>query len=518
MSKQIRNIGVFLAVCYAALFLQVNRLTIFEADDLKDNPANTREIERDFSSPRGSMITADGVVVAESVPSNDQYELQRRYPTGPLFAHVTGYFAFELGSTGLERTYNDDLAGRDLDLDLEDISDLFVDRERVGDLTLTLRNDVQEAAARALDGREGSVVAIDPRNGEILALYSNPTYDPNPVASHDFDAAEAESNRLAALDDEDPRLARSYQERFPPGSTFKVVTATAGVERGGVTPDEPDYPARQAYQPVTANGQPTGRPIGNAGGSTCGGTLFPILQVSCNSAFAEMGSEDVGADGMIDVAEAFGFNQDVPIDLPRPARSSFPTEVDGTPLEQNPAVLAQFSIGQNEVRATPLQMALAAAAVANGGEILTPHVVREVRDDQGELVETADTDDVWTQAMDGATADLLREAMISVVADGTASRLDDGIESFVVGGKTGTAPLGTTPPRSHAWIIGFAGPENEPPSVAVAVIVEGQEGASEQTGGRVAAPIAADVMRQALEQPAAPPDQEAGESDSDGQQ
>jgi penicillin-binding protein A len=517
VSKQIRNIGVFLAVCYAALFLQVNRLTIFEANELKDNPANNREVERDFSSPRGSIITADGVVVARSVASNDQYKLQREYPTGELFAHVTGYFAFELGSAGLERTYNDELAGRTIDFDLQNLSDLFVDRERVGDLTLTMRNDVQEVAREELGEREGSVLALDPRNGEILALWSSPSYDPNALATHDFNAAE-EASALLNASPEKPTLARSYQETFFPGSTFKVVTATAGVERGGVTPDEPDYPERQAYQPVTASGQPTGRPIANFGGSTCGGTLFPILQASCNSAFAEMGSEDVGADGMIDVAEAFGFNQDAPIDLPRPAQSSFPTEVDGTPLEQNPALLAQLSIGQFDVRATPLQMALAAAAVANDGEIMTPHVVREVRDDQGEVVDTAATDDVWTRAMDDATAELLREAMVAVVTDGTASRLDDGLEGFVVGGKTGTAQLGTDPPRSHAWIIGFAGPEGEPPSVAVAVIVEGQEGASEQTGGRVAAPIAAEVMRQALEQPAAPADQESGDSNSGEQQ
>ena len=153
MSKQIRNIGVFLAVCYAALFLQVNRLTIFQADELKDNPANNREVERDFSSPRGSIITADGTVVARSVPSNDQFKLQREYPTGELFAHVTGYFAFELGSAGLERSYNDDLAGRTIDFDLQELSDLFVDRERVGDLTLTMRNDVQEVARRELGQR-----------------------------------------------------------------------------------------------------------------------------------------------------------------------------------------------------------------------------------------------------------------------------------------------------------------------------------------------------------------------------
>jgi penicillin-binding protein A len=515
VSRQIRNLGLFLAVCYGALFLQVNRLTIFQADELKNEPRNIREIVRDFSSPRGSIITADGTVVARSVPSDDRFKLQREYPTGDLFAHVTGYFAFELGSAGVERSYNDDLAGRTMDLDLQSIDDLFVDQERVGDLTLTLRNDVQEVARDRLGTREGSVVAVDPRNGEVLALWSFPSYDPNQLATHDFDAAELVSTALTQHPDK-PTLARTYQENFFPGSTFKIVTATAGVERGGVTEDDPDYPTRNAYQPVSSSGRPTGRPISNFGGSTCGGTLFPIMQASCNSAFAQMGAEDAGPDAMIDVAQAFGFNQDVPIDLPRPVQSTFQTEVDGTPLSQNPAVLAQMSIGQNEVRATPLQMALVAAAVANDGEVMAPHVVREVRDDQEEVVDTIDPE-TWTQAMGSDTANLLRDGMISVVTDGTADRLDDGLENYVVGGKTGTAQLGGAEPRSHAWIIGFAGPAGETPHVAVAVIVEGQPGASEQTGGRVAAPIAAEVMRQALEQPASPAGEEAGESTSDGE-
>jgi peptidoglycan glycosyltransferase len=513
VSKQIRNVGVFLVVCYAALFFQVNRLTIFQADELKDNPANNREVERDFSSPRGSIITADGTVVARSVPSNDQFKLQREYPTGELFAHVTGYFAFELGATGLERSYNDELAGRTIDFDLQELRDLFVDRERVGDLTLTMRNDVQTVAREELGQREGSVVALDPRSGEILALWSFPSYDPNALATHDFNAAEQASNLLNA-DPNKPILARSYQDNFFPGSTFKIVTAAAGVERGGVTEDQPDYPARQAYQPVGAGGRPVGRPIGNFGGETCGGTLFPIMEASCNSAFAEMGAEDAGADAMTDTAQAFGFNQDVPIDLPRPAGSSFPA---ASAFENDSPKLAQASIGQNDVRATPLQMALVAAAVANGGETMTPHVVREVRDDQGEVVDRIPDDDVWTQAMDGRTADLLRQGMIAVVQDGTASRLDNGLEGFEVGGKTGTAQIGSSD-SSHAWIIGFAGPPGEAPSVAVAVIVEAQPGVSEQTGGRVAAPLAAAVMRQALEQPAAPSVQESGDSDSGGEQ
>ena len=224
------------------------------------------------------------------------------------------------------------------------------------------------------------------------------------------------------------------------------------------------------------------------------------MQNSCNSAFAQMGVENAGPDAMVDTAGAFGFNQDVPIDLPRPVQSTFPAEVDGTPLSQNPAVLAQLSIGQNDVRATPLQMALVAAAVANDGRVMEPHVMREVLDDQGNQVEEYEPEE-FTTAMSPDTAGVLEQGMISVVTDGTADRLDDGLEDFVVGGKTGTAQLGTDPPRSHAWVIGFAGPEGEVPHVAVAVIVEGQEGASEQTGGRVAAPIAAAVMQQALAAP-----------------
>lgn len=493
MSKQIRNLGVFLALCYAALFVQVNWITVIDAETLQDKPENNRAVERDFSSPRGDIVTADGVVLATSEPIDDQYKLQRVYPQGDLFGHVTGHFAFQLGSTGVERTYNGFLTGDDIGFDLDRLGDLFVDRDVVGDVILSLRADVQQVARDQLGDREGSVVALDPRTGEILALWSFPSYDPNLLANHDFDAASDASTVLNENEDK-PLLARSYRVDEFPGSTFKVVTATAGIEKGGVTPESPVYPSETAYQPSA------GAPVPNFGGSSCGGALFEILQRSCNSSFAQMGTEDVGGDGLLETAEAFGFNREVPIDLPQPLASRFPTDVDGTPFSQNPGVVAQLSIGQNDVRATPLQMALVAAAVANEGRVMTPHVMKEVRDDQGDVVEEYDPE-VWTTPMSPDTAGTLREAMISVVTDGTASRLDDGIESFVVGGKTGTAQLGTEPPKSHAWIIGFAGPEGEVPHVAVAVIVEGQEGASEQTGGREAAPIAAAVMEQALSAP-----------------
>ncbi len=486
MTRQIRLLGAALMVCFAVLFVQLNRLTVFEAAELNANPNNTRDILRDFSQPRGSVVTGDGVVIARSVPSGDRFEYQREYPEGGLFAHITGHYSFTLGSSGVEKTYNDELAGRTLDLTFQELGDLFVDKDRVGNLTLSVRADLQRIAAEQLGEREGSVVALDPRTGAILAMYSWPTYDPNILASHDTDAATS-AQRLLDASEEKPRLSRAYQERFFPGSTFKVVTATAALRSGTVTVNEPSYPVTTEY---VAPG--TTRPLTNFGGAACGGTLFTILRQSCNTAFAQMGVE-TGPDAMIDTAEDFGFNQPVPIDLTDPTRSVFPTD-----FERNLPALAQSAIGQFEVAATPLQMALVAAAVANDGEVLAPHLLDEVRDDDGNIVETYDPE-AWTTAMDPATAAIMREAMVGVVEGGTATRL--AVPGFVVGGKTGTAQLGTSPPRSHAWIIGFGGRPGEAPSVAVAVIVQGQEGASEQTGGRVAAPIAQAVLAAALGAP-----------------
>lgn len=485
MNRQIAKLGAALLVCYLILFAQLNRTTVFGAQRLKDNPENTREILRDYDGPRGSIATADGVVVARSVENegNAQFERARSYPEAELFAQVVGYYSLNLGSTGVEDTYNSELVGRTLDLSFRDVNDLFVERDRVGDLTLTLRADAQRIARDALGDRRGSVVALDPRTGEILTMWSYPSYDPNLIANQDFSAANDAFTLLNAAV-EKPLLAKPYRERYFPGSTFKVVTATAGLESGDVTRDQPSYPVTNEYVPPQ-----TTRPLRNFGGSTCGGTLFDILRVSCNSAFAQM-AVDLGGEQMTAVAEDFGFNAEPPIDLPGAATSNFPTDFD-----KNIPALAQSGIGQNDVAATPLQMALVAAAVANEGVVMTPRVLDTVRDDEGSVVDEPDASE-WRRAMGADNAAIMREAMINVAQNGTARNLL--IPGFEVGGKTGTAQLGTDPPRSHAWIIGFAGPPGEAPSVAVAVLVEGQEGASEQTGGRVSAPIARAVMEAIL--------------------
>jgi peptidoglycan glycosyltransferase len=482
VTKQIKQLGIGLMVCFLILFVQLNRLAVIDAKQLNANPNNTREILRDFNNPRGTITTADGKLIARSVPSGDtRFKLQREYPEGALYGPITGFYSFTLGSSGVEKTYNDELAGRTLDLSLQDLGDLFVDKERVGNVTLTIRDDLQRIASDALGDREGAVVALDPRTGAILALVSYPTFDPNVLADHDTAKAGAAQQAMDA-DPEKPRLARSYQDRFFPGSTFKVVTSTAALTSGTVTADEPRFPVATGYTPPG-----TTRPIRNFDGESCGGDLRDALRVSCNSVFAEIGIK-TGGDNMIKAAERFGFNHEVPIDLTNPAESIFPTDFNS----RNQPALAQSSIGQNDVAATPLQMALVAAAVAHDGKIMKPHVLQDVRDTDGNVVDRYDEGE-WRTAMDPGTAALLRDLMQNVVAGGTATRL--AVPGFTVGGKTGTAQLGIDPPRSHAWIIGFAGPTDGPPTIAVAALVEGQPELSSATGGRIAAPIAQAVLK-----------------------
>jgi peptidoglycan glycosyltransferase len=490
MTRQIKHLGIGLMACFLVLFLQLNRLTVIDQKKLNDNPNNTREILRDFSHPRGSITTADGELIARSVATDDRFKLQRQYPDGSLYAAVTGYFSFTLGSAGVEKTYNDQLAGRSQGLSLQHLGDLFVQKDKVGDVTVTLRDDLQRIAAQQLGNREGSVVALDPRTGAILALYSNPSYDPNVLADHDTNKAAAAAASMDA-DPEKPRLNRSYQERYFPGSTFKVVTATAALESGKFTMDAPSFPVATEFTP-----QGTNRPLHNFDGEACGGNLLNALKVSCNTVFAQVGVQ-VGADQMIKTAQDFGFDHDVPIDLTNAAQSTFPTD-----FTRNTPALAQSAFGQSDVSATPLQMAMVAAAVANDGKIMKPHVLQEVRNADARVIERYHKGE-WRTAMDPQTASELRNAMLTVVQSGTATRL--AVPGFTVGGKTGTAQLGVDPPRSHAWIIGFAGPEGQAPTIAVAVIVQGQAEVSNATGGRIAAPIAQSVLKAYLEHPSSEP-------------
>ncbi len=483
MNRQLRRLGLGLLVCYVALFAMVNYIQVFHAQALNDNPNNGRKIVRDFDRPRGQIISADGAVLAHSVPSapGDPFSLQRQYPEGDLFGQITGYFNINFGATGVEQSYNDKLSGETVDQQYETLRDLFVDRVHTSDVTLTMRKDIQQAAKDELGPRNGSVVVMDPRDGSIIAMWGFPSYDPNPLSSHDAKVSQG-TKTLLDLNPDHPLLARPYQDIFFPGSTFKIVTGSIGVQTGKVTPDNPNFPVETAYKP------PDGAPISNFGGESCGGTLFDILRVSCNSSFARMGAEVIGETDMHAGANAFGFNDTPPLDLPNTAKSVFGD------TQNSKAFLGQASIGQRTTKATPLQITLDTAAVANNGTIMSPHVMKEIRDDNGKVTDTFQPK-AWKNPIDATTAQTMRQAMIGVVQNGTGTAAQ--IPGVEVGGKTGTAELGDTG-RSEAWFTCFAGPPGGPSTVVVTVLVENQPGANEGTGGRVAAPIAKSLVQEVL--------------------
>jgi len=484
MNREIRGLGIVMVVLFSALFLQLNNLQVLSAKRLNEHPSNTRSVIRDFSRPRGSIQTSDGVLIAESVPSDDELKLQRRYPEPALFAHITGHFSFTFGNDGVERTYNDLLAGYDSGpLRLDRLDDLLLERSQAQDLTLTISRDLQLAASDALGNRKGGVVALDPRTGAVLAMTSFPSYDPNLLASHDLASVRVAWEALNA-DADRPLRARAYRDRYFPGSSFKIVTAAAALT-SGMTPDQPVFPTRRELPLPQASA-----PLRNFGGATCGGNLTDALRVSCNTVFGQIGL-DLGGPALKAAADSFGFNQPPPIDLPFPTASFFPEA--GAFARDRPA-LAKSAIGQQDVAATPLQMALVAAGVANGGVVMRPHLLGEVRNSRAELVARFEPRP-WKQAVSGDVARSLTEMMVTVVERGSGTRAR--IPGVTVAGKTGTAQTGLD--RSHVWFVAFA--PAEAPRVAVAVMLENLPNTDEVTGGALAAPIAKTVIERALAGP-----------------
>lgn len=493
MNRQVRRVGIVVVGCFVALFLQLNYLQVVKADSLANNPRNVRAVKRAFSDPRGEILTADGTIVARSQPVDDQFERLRTYPTGPLFGHVSGFFSFNFGASGVEHVYNADLSGRRSEDQFRNLGDWLIGKERTGDVVLSLSNAAQQAAREALGERKGSVVVLDPSTGEIVTMWSFPSYDPAPLSSHSSRAAQ-EAFDGYTKDRENPMLARAYRERYPPGSTFKVVTAATAIETGTASV-ETSYPSiRFLDLPLTDKN------LSNFGGSTCGGSMAESFRRSCNTTFGQIGL-DLG-ERLIDGMKAFGITEDVPFDLPE-ARSAGPTP--GT-FEKRKPDFAYAGIGQGNVAVTPLQMATVAGAIANGGVLMAPHVVREIRDADGRVIRRIGPDE-WKRAVQPSTAAAITQMMIDVVKRGTGTAA--AVPGYTVAGKTGTAETADGQPP-HAWFIGFA--PAEAPRYAIAVIVEnGGALGDEATGGRVAAPVAGKVLASLLALPPTPPPGPPGE-------
>lgn len=488
MTRRIHRVALALVVLFGALFVNLNVIQVLQAEDLRTDSRNARGLIQEYEIARGSIIVgerADGEAIARSEDTGGRLRYKRSYPQGSRYAHVTGFHSFVYGRSELEQSHNDYLVGSAPEVFARNLADLLAGRQRVGDtVQTTIDPAAQRAAEEGLEGRTGAVVAIDPRSGAVLALHSSPSYDPGPLASHDGDEVRAFWEELSERDP-DPRQNRAVREAYPPGSTFKLVTAAAALE-SGVRPETtyPD-PERLALPLTTST-------IGNFDGGPCADgsaiTLEDALQVSCNTTFAQIGL-DLGGDRLVSQAERFGVNDAPDFDLPNVAVSRFP----GEDLDEPAA--AQSAIGQRDVALTPLQMALISATIANDGEVLKPQLVQHIEDTSGRILRQYEPEQ-WrisgsAQAVSVETARTLRNMMVSVVDDGTGTNAQIG--GVEVAGKTGTAQTGEDRPPT-VWFTGFA-PAGEP-EVAVAVVVA--DGESDATGGGVAAPIARQVMAAAL--------------------
>lgn len=480
MNAPVRRLGLLITVLFVALLTGLTSIQYFQAKSLAALPGNQRTLLENYGRERGQILV-DGTAIAVSKPTNDSFAWIRQYPQPQLYSHVTGYYSYIYGAGGgLEGASDDFLSGTADQLFVRRVTDLITGRKLVGaSLSLTINAKAQAAADRALGNRKGAVVALDPKTGAVLALVSHPQYDPNKLASHDLKSVEAYWKSLQA----DPTRASTNRaiagNLYPPGSTFKVVTAAAALSTGIVTDPTSEVPGPASLDlPLTTTDLPTenGQPCGPNDKTT----LVHALEISCNTAFGALGMQ-VGGDKLREQAAKFGFGDTLRIPM-RVTPSTVPAEL-------NAPQTAQSAIGQYEVKVTPLQVAMIAAAVANKGVVMTPYLVAEVRAANLDVIERASPQQL-SQAVSPDVAAKLSEMMVSVVDNGSGRRAQ--IAGVKVGGKTGTAQWDKTQ-APHAWFMSFAPADD--PKVAVAVIVEGGGVRGNETGGAaLAAPIARAVM------------------------
>jgi penicillin-binding protein A len=501
VERRIRRLGIAIVVMFALVFAQLAYVQVFAADDIKNHPANfSRQLIAEYDIERGKILTPDGLILARSVPAPEgsRYRFVRRYPQGDLFGYVTGYYSRIYGRTALERSMNDYLSGEASELAISTFTDLFLGREkRGGSVIVTIDPALQRAARDALAPNEGAVVAIDPRTGDILALHATPGFDPNLLSSGSDQQIRQAWQRLND-DPENPLLGLSHQELFLPGSSFKIVTASAALENG-FGPDSVWPNPHRLQLPLT------NEELQNFGDDHCNGgssqiTLAEAFEESCNVTFAEIGLE-LGAEKMAAQARKYGLcatfpperttceEQLIRFDLGF-ANGRFP---EPEYFERNDPLLAFSAIGLDNDLVNPLSMALIASAVANDGVLMRPRIVTQVRDAQGRVAREF-APERFGDAISAPSARALTDMMIAVVNEGTGFRAQ--LPGIQVAGKTGTATNGEGRPP-NAWFTAFAPAGGQrAPEIAVSVIVlDGGDLGSEATGGQVAAPIAASVIQ-----------------------
>jgi penicillin-binding protein A len=498
VARRIGWLGVAMMLCFGVLFLQLNNIQVAKAKKYATNPANPRIQASLYTQPRGVIEASDGTTLAESVlapKGSGFYKYQRVYPapTARLFSQITGYDSIIFGQTGVEASYNNYLVAHNKPV--KTLSDLLTTRTVTDTVTLTVDPKMQAAAQAALGGKTGAVVVINPSNGAMEAMYSNPTFDPNPLAS-----LSAKTERLGAFYLNQPvsgvpgltvGASLAYQDAgFAPGSTFKTVTTAAAYDRAPQLIKK-SYPQEACIPAGTFGGQTT-KQLCNFGDSVCGGTIAVMLPESCDTGYARLGV-DVGGLNMYEEASGFGFNKQPPIDLPQnrfqvsnfsPARVAHDEQI----------LLAYDSIGQQDVQTSPLQMALVASGIADHGVIMSPHVMYEINDSQGNLAAHY-SPKPWLTATSPKTAAAVTKLMQQVAISGTAKGVFPASED--VAAKTGTAQA-ENETAINAWMIAFA--PASAPKVAVAVMIPNIPNAESPngTGAQIAGPVMQQVIAAAL--------------------
>ena len=481
MNAQIRKIFVVVLIMFAMLGLAVTNTQFISAPSLNADPRNVRTNLHAAEIDRGPIIVEKTAIASSELDDDNHYT--RVYDQGSLYVSATGYFSsVGYGSTGIEAAQENVLDGQSQTLLGQRLRNLLTGEKRQGGgVELTLHASMQEAAAAALGDRKGAVVALDAKTGAILALYSSPSFDPNALASRDAGEVQDAYATLDA-DPKNPMLNRTISERYAPGSTFKVLTAIALIENGIANPDT------RMDSPVSTTLPGTNTEVSNIESSTCGDgkpTLTEAFARSCNTTFV-IASEKLTTQQLTDVTKRFGFGheQEIPLTV---IPSVFPSDADS-------AQLAMSSIGQYTVQATPMQMAQVAQTIANGGQMMSPYLIKQIVDADNQTIRKTKATEAG-RPISADTASKVTGMMQAVVSQPYGSGTPMALPNVSVAAKTGTAETGDGD-RANAWAIGFAPADN--PQIAFAVIVEGDETNPTPHGGDVAGPVAKAVLEAGL--------------------
>ncbi|MET9455134.1 penicillin-binding protein 2 [Streptomyces canus] len=487
MNKPLRRIAIFCGLLVLALLIRDNWLQYVKADSLREDPDNRRVLIARYATPRGDIIVDGKAITGHAETTSGDFKYKRTYKDGAMWAPVTGFVSQSYGATQLESIEDGILTGTDDRLFFRNTLDMLTGKPKEGgNVVTTLSAAAQKAAYDGLkkQGGKGAVAAIEPSTGKILALASYPSYDPSTIAGGSDSDAEAWKKLDKKNNPDDPSLNRALREVYPPGSTFKVVTAAAALENGlyKSADEKTDSPL-----PWTMPGTTT--PLKNEGNIPCkNATLRVALQYSCNTVFGKVGS-DLGNEKMLEEAKKFGFTEE----QFTPVRSSSSVFSD----DMNPSQTALSSIGQYNTAATPLQMAMVASAVANNGTLMKPYMVDSLQAPNVDTLEKTEPEKM-SEPLSAENAQILQSMMETVVQKGTGTTAQ--INGVTVGGKTGTAQHGENNSKNpYAWFISYAKVGDSAP-VAVAVVVQDDNAVRENiSGSGLAAPIAKSVMEAVID-------------------